>query len=309
MDLTCINTIDCKQGAVRAVRFNVDGAYCLTCGSDKKLKLWNPYRSLLLKTYGGHANEVLDAAGSCDSGQILSCSSDKSIILWDVSTGQPLRRLRTHASAVCCVKFNEESTLAISGSHDNTVAIWDLKSRKNEPIQILNEAKDCINAIQVTDYEIITGSVDCSVRRYDIRAGQMFADFVGAPITSVSLTHDGQCILISAADNSVKLFDKTTGEMLAEYIGHRTDDMNVESAVITNDNYVFSGSITGELWCWDLISAKVVKRYDHTLHKVLHSVAVHPRKDILLTASVNTIKVWGKPEDIVVYSNVQYEDT
>lgn len=85
--------------------------------------------------------------------------------------------------------------------------------------------------------------------------------------------------------------------------------MNIESAIITNDQYVFSGSITGELWCWDLISGNVVKRYDHTLHKVLHSISVHPKKDILLTASVNTIKVWGKPEDMQVSVNTQYEDT
>jgi mitogen-activated protein kinase organizer 1 len=35
-------TLDCKQGAVRAVRYNVDGNYCITCGSDKSVKLWNP---------------------------------------------------------------------------------------------------------------------------------------------------------------------------------------------------------------------------------------------------------------------------
>lgn len=157
----------------------VDGGYCLTCGSDRKLKLWNPYRGLLLKTYAGHGNEVLDAAGSCDSGQIVSCSSDKSVILWDVSTGQPLRRFRGHASTVSCVKYNEESTLAVSGSHDNTVALWEVKSRRHEPVHVLKEAKDCINSIQVTDHEIITASVDCSIRRYDVRVGRMFADFVG----------------------------------------------------------------------------------------------------------------------------------
>lgn len=47
-------------------KFSVDGSYLLTCGSDKKLKLWNPLTGLLLKTYGGHANEVTDAVGSCD---------------------------------------------------------------------------------------------------------------------------------------------------------------------------------------------------------------------------------------------------
>ena len=31
---------DCQQGAVRAVRFNVDGDYVITSGSNKTIKLW-----------------------------------------------------------------------------------------------------------------------------------------------------------------------------------------------------------------------------------------------------------------------------
>jgi len=45
----------------------VDGEYCLTCGSDKKIKLWNPFKELCLKTYAGHGDCVMDACGSCDS--------------------------------------------------------------------------------------------------------------------------------------------------------------------------------------------------------------------------------------------------
>ncbi|CAG9863342.1 unnamed protein product [Phyllotreta striolata] len=299
MDLECLNTIDCKQGAVRAVRFNVDGSYCLTCGSDKKIKLWNPYKSLLLKTYGGHGNEVLDACGSCDSSQIVSSSSDKSIIVWDVSTGQPTRRLRGHAASVTCVKYNEESTIVISGSLDNTVMCWDVKSRSQDPVQTLKDAKDCVTSLQITDHEILAGSVDCSFRRYDLRNGKCDSDFVGAPVISLCFSHDGQCILAGSADNTVRLFDKTTGEMLGEYLGHKTHDMNVESAIITNDNFVLSGSITGEMWCWDLVSAEVVNKFIHTPNKVLNSLSVHPRKDLVMTASVGTVKVWGTPEDLI----------
>lgn len=297
MDIKCLNTIDCNQGAVRAVRFNVDGSYCLTCGSDKKIKLWNPYRKLLLKTYGGHGNEVLDACGSCDSSQIVSCSSDKSVIVWDVSTGQPLRRLRGHAATVTCVKYNEESTVAVSGSLDNTVMCWDVRSRAQTPIQTLKEAKDCISSVRVTDHEILTGSVDCSVRRYDLRNARCDADFVGAAITSVSFSHNGQCILVSSADNCVRLLDKTSGELLGEYTGHKIDNTNIESDIITNDNYVLSGSVSGELWCWDLVSSEVKHKFIHTRNKVLNSLSVHPRKDIVLTSSVTTIKLWGEPEE------------
>lgn len=299
MDLQCLNTIDCNQGAVRAVRFNVDGSYCLTCGSDKKIKLWNPYKKLLLKTYGGHGNEVLDASGSCDSSQIVSCSSDKSVIVWDVSTGQPLRRLRSHAASVTCVKFNEESTMAISGSIDNTVMCWDTRSRAQVPFQVMKEAKDSITSLKVTDHEILTGSVDCSVRRYDLRNARCDADFVGAAITSVSLSHDGQCVLVNSSDNIARLLDKSSGELLGEFTGHKIDNMNIESDILNDDNCVVSGSKTGELWCWDLVSAEVKHKLIHTPGKVLNSLSVHPRKDIILTASVMTIKVWGESMETV----------
>jgi len=39
-----------------------------------------------------------------------------------------------------------------------------------------------------------------------------------ATVTCVSLTGDGQCILISTLDNSLYLIDKATGELLNEYV-------------------------------------------------------------------------------------------
>lgn len=48
MDYKLIRTIDCNQGALRAVRYNVDGNYCLTCGSDRKIRLINPTSGLFL---------------------------------------------------------------------------------------------------------------------------------------------------------------------------------------------------------------------------------------------------------------------
>jgi WD40 repeat protein len=42
-------SFDCNQGAIRAVRYNVDGNYCLSCGSDRKIKLFNPKTGLMIK--------------------------------------------------------------------------------------------------------------------------------------------------------------------------------------------------------------------------------------------------------------------
>ncbi|KAK9499098.1 hypothetical protein O3M35_003607 [Rhynocoris fuscipes] len=296
MDYRNLRTISCNQGAVRKVRFNIDGMYCITCGSDKSIKLWNPHKNLFLKTYSGHGNEVLDACGSCDSSNLLSGGADRSVIYWDVATGKPLRRLRVHVSKVCCVKFNEESTIGFSGSVDNSVMIWDLRSHNFQPIQILKEAKDSITSLHVTDFEIVTSSLDCRIRRYDIRAGSMYTDFIAEPVIWTSLTQDGQCYIISTSNNRILLLDKNTGELLNEYSGHSTGDFHIENASDRRDRYIISGSVDNAVYCWDLIGCKIVNKLIHDGKYAVHSLNVHPTGSYLMTATQTAVHLWGEQQ-------------
>uniref|UniRef100_A0A8B9P2T0 WD repeat domain-containing protein 83 n=1 Tax=Apteryx owenii TaxID=8824 RepID=A0A8B9P2T0_APTOW len=231
----------------------VDGNYCLTCGSDKSLKLWNPHKGTLLRTYHGHGYEVLDAAGSFDNSQLCSCSADKTVALWDVATGQVVRKFRGHAGKVSCVQFNEEATVIVSGSIDSTVRCWDCRSRRPDPVQVLDEAKDGVSSVKVSDHEILSGSVDGRVRRYDLRAGQLYSDYVGSPITSVCFSKDGQCVLAASLDSTLRLLDKDTGELLGEYTGHRSTTYKLDCVLSEQDTHVGSASEDGKVYFWDLV--------------------------------------------------------
>uniref|UniRef100_A0A3B3VPA8 WD repeat domain-containing protein 83 n=1 Tax=Poecilia latipinna TaxID=48699 RepID=A0A3B3VPA8_9TELE len=208
-----LRTINCQQGAVRAVRFNVDGNYLLSCGSDKSLKLWSVGRGTLLKTYSGHGYEVLDADSSYDNSQLCSCSSDKTVILWDVATGQVTRKLRGHAGKVNCVQFNEEATVILSGSIDGTVRCWDTKSRRNEPIQVLDEARDSISSLKVSQHELLTGSVDGRVRRYDLRMGQYTGHKMKGYKLDCCLSSKDTHVLSCSEDGHVYCWDLVEGSL------------------------------------------------------------------------------------------------
>ncbi|XP_015585144.1 WD repeat domain-containing protein 83 [Cephus cinctus] len=294
MEFKFVSSIDCKQGAVRAVRFSVDGSYCITCGSDRKLKLWNPYRCALLKTYGGHGAEVSDACASCESSQIVSSGMDKSVILWDVATGTPVRRLRGHVGPVTTVRFNEESTMAVSGSRDNAVMCWDVRSKAIEPVQTLRDAKDTISSVRVSDHEILSASFDGKIRRYDIRVGEVLTDAIGEDITCASFTRDGQCIVASCADGVVRLIDKDSGELLGEFTGHDANNLCLESSVDYQDTHIISGSGDGKLWIWELVNQKVVAKLsevEDSKHPTV-SLSVHPQKNCFLVASGSKISMW-----------------
>ncbi|KAG2470426.1 WD repeat domain-containing protein 83 [Polypterus senegalus] len=291
-----LRTVDCKQGAVRAVRFNVDGNYCLTCGSDKSLKLWNPYRGILLKSYTGHGYEVLDADGSFDNSQLCSCGSDKTVILWDVASGQVIRKFRGHAGKVNCVRFNEEASVIISGSIDSSVRCWDTRSRRPEPIQIMDEAKDGVSSLQVSEQEILTGSVDGRVRRYDLRVGQLFSDFIDSPVTSVSFSKDGQCMLSSSLDSTLRLIDKDTGELLGEYTGHKNSKYKLDCCFSDKDTHVGSCSEDGKVYFWDLVEGSLALAFSIG-SGVVQSLSFHPRESKLLTAMEGNVQLWGKQSD------------
>ncbi|NWT09503.1 WDR83 protein, partial [Vireo altiloquus] len=337
-----MQTLQCGQGAVRAARFNADGNYCLTCGSDKTLKLWNPHKGTALRTYQGHGYEVLDAAGSFDNSQICSGGADKAVALWDVTTGQVVRKYRGHAGKVNCVQFNEEATVIVSGegvvwggppctpipfssplnppfppgSIDSTVRCWDCRSRRPDPIQVLDEAKDGISSLKLSGHEILTGSVDGRVRRYDLRAGQLYSDYIGSPITSVYFTKDGQCVLAASLDSTLRLLDKDTGELLGEYgppdplrspggsgvprltprvppryTGHRSTTYRLDCVLNELDTHVGCASEDGHVYFWDLVEGSLALSLP-VGQGVVQSLAFHPRLPCLLVATQGQVTLW-----------------
>lgn len=291
-----LRTIDCRQGAVRAVRFNLDGNYFLSCGSDKSLKLWSSSRGTLLKVYSGHGYEVLDADSSFDNSQICSCSSDKTVILWDVASGQVTRKLRGHAGKVNCVQFNEEATVMLSGSIDGTVRCWDTRSRRQEPIQILDEARDSVSSLKVAQHELLTGCVDGRVRRYDLRMGQLHVDFISSPITCVCFTQDGQCTLSSSLDSTLRLLDKSSGEMLGEYKGHKMKGYKLDCCLSHKDTHVLSCSEDGHVYFWDLVEGSLSLKLP-VGKAVVQSLSFHPSEPRLLTALEGRVQLWAAEEE------------
>ena len=67
--------------------------------------------------------------------------------------------------------------------------------------------------------EIVAGSVDGTVRRFDIRSGMLYSDNLGQAVTQVALSHDGNCVLASCLEVGLRLLDMGSGELLARYAG------------------------------------------------------------------------------------------
>ena len=198
----------------------------MTGSTDRQIRIFNPSSASSqnknkqgpIQTYSAHGYEVLDLAVTEGNDKFISVGGDKTVFLWDVATAQTLRRWNGHAGRVnSCAWGGAEESVAVTGSYDSTVKMWDTKSRSERPLMTLTDAKDSISSVQVTGWEIVAGSVDGRVRTYDIRTGQMDADVIGHPVTSVSVAKTNDSYLVSTLDSTIRLMDKRDGKLLQAF--------------------------------------------------------------------------------------------
>ncbi|KAG7539215.1 WD40 repeat [Arabidopsis suecica] len=282
------------EGAVLAARFNGDGNYALTCGKDRTIRLWNPHRGILIKTYKSHGREVRDVHVTSDNAKFCSCGGDRQVYYWDVSTGRVIRKFRGHDGEVNAVKFNDSSSVVVSAGFDRSLRVWDCRSHSVEPVQIIDTFLDTVMSVVLTKTEIIGGSVDGTVRTFDMRIGREMSDNLGQPVNCISISNDGNCVLAGCLDSTLRLLDRTTGELLQVYRGHISKSFKTDCCLTNSDAHVIGGSEDGLVFFWDLVDAKVVSKFRaHDL--VVTSVSYHPKEDCMLTSSVDgTVRVWKK---------------
>ncbi|CAD6582460.1 MAG: hypothetical protein CYPHOPRED_002040 [Cyphobasidiales sp. Tagirdzhanova-0007] len=274
------------KGPAHVAIFNAGGSYILSGGQDRSIKLVNAESGAIINTYSGHGYEVLSLAVAHDNSRFASCGGDRSALYWDVPSSTIIKRFSGHTGRINSVAFNSESSVLASASFDATVRLWDLRSQQARPIQVLQEARDSVTCVFIGDREIIASSVDGHVRTYDLRMGQLQADFFDQPITSVSLTKDAQTMLVTTLGSALHLMDRQDGSELQRYDGHKNASYRIHSCFGAGEASILTGDEEGKLWKWDLTDGKHVLLSLKIAEKSLLWVEQYPGndKDIFVTA-------------------------
>ena len=84
------------KGFVNSLKYSGDGSKFLSCGVDKRIKIWDGgtgelVKGAAMKKDGGHTGSVYDACWSPDNSQIFSVSADKTCRLLDVQSRECIK--------------------------------------------------------------------------------------------------------------------------------------------------------------------------------------------------------------------------
>ncbi len=200
--------------------------------------------------------------------------------------------------SINAVAANEEFTLLATGSYDRSIKCWDLRSQNRSAIQELQGCTDSVSSVVVEQgNSILAGCIDGVVRTFDLRTGQLVEDRLHAPVTSIAISDDQDCILANclASDGQparLILLKRSSGKQLVALDGHVNVHYSLRGCLFKGDSTVVSGSEDGHIYMWDILGGTLLQILEgHT--KAVSQVVSHHEEAMMVSASYDgKVVVW-----------------
>ncbi|KAJ2778438.1 hypothetical protein H4R18_004598 [Coemansia javaensis] len=293
-----VHRLSRHTGSANAAVFDATGDYVVSGGQDRRVLLSSASSGQLVQSYEGHGWPVQGVAVAPGGAQLASCGGDRLVFVWDVGSAQVSRRLPGHEQRVDCVAFGDTGAVVASGSFDKTVCIWDLRAAAaRAPLQVLRESRDGVASLAMAGPEIVAGSIDGCVRTYDLRAGRVLEDALGAAVVSAAPADSaGRLLVVGCMDSAVRLLDRKAspgaGDAVATFTGHKCSEYRIRCDA--NDAVAVSGSEDGAVYVWDVAGAAQPRSRLSGHTGIVNSVVLHPRSNAMVSAaSDGSVIVWG----------------
>ena len=263
-------TVKGHQDTLWSVCISPNRRFLATGSADRTVRLWDLSGNLIIELKG-HQDEVWSVCFSPDSQFVASGSSDRTVRVWDLS-GNPIAELKGHQGPVWSVCFSPDGRFLATGSRDRTAQLWKLSplnkggqggnASGNQMMTILTGHQDAVTSVcfRPDGRFLATGSLDRTVRVWDLSAKQIVLRGHRGPVESVCFSPDSQLIATVSDDRSLRLWD-LSGKPIGAFRAHQGP---VESVCFSPDGrFLATGSDDRTAKLWNLSGKQIAEFTGH----------------------------------------------
>ncbi|GMH67959.1 hypothetical protein TrST_g4181 [Triparma strigata] len=187
---------------------------------------------------------------------------------------------------VLCLSYNEEGTALFSAGQDKTITSWKVDSLKTDSLYHLKGHQAGISCIDVGKDILVSGSLDQTVKVWDLKEKHQITSFKEhkGTLLSVALTPDCETVASSARDGSVRVWEARTGLQFHKIVGFsHSYDTNILS-FSPDGSMLAAGSNDDAVRVWE--TSRYTIRHVIMEHKnEVTSVSFHPSGEMLVSGS------------------------
>jgi len=145
---------------------------------------------------------------------------DLEVDVADMQGTYDLDVLQDHAGAINCMAVSEDGSILATGSDDNTVRLWTAKAPRCDCIGILAGHENYITCVVIEEIFVISGSVDRTLRKWDMATCVCLAVLTGHEERINRLISTGDFVFSTSTDATVRCWEIDEGRCIREFAGH-----------------------------------------------------------------------------------------
>eukprot|EP01113_Clastostelium_recurvatum_P038809 TRINITY_DN584_c0_g1_i2.p1 TRINITY_DN584_c0_g1~~TRINITY_DN584_c0_g1_i2.p1 ORF type:complete len:573 (+),score=127.46 TRINITY_DN584_c0_g1_i2:250-1719(+) len=259
---------------------------------------------------------------------MVTGSDDRTIRVWDLERGKTALTYRGHKEGVRCLQFDRSKSLLLSGSQDKQILMWKLPSddimqsisssasssnnKRNSRLNINNANNNgtpsdypeltsptssllghegTVTCLQFKDSLLVSGSVDRSIRMWDLPTSKFLYTLEGHKDRVRCLQiHDNNVLISGSGDNTVRVWDLRAANDVQARATLKGHSCTVVSLQAQGHRLVTASSDT-TIGVWDLrnTSSMITSYKEHTNY-VLCVQFDHDR--MVSGSGDKTVKIW-----------------
>uniref|UniRef100_A0A6A7FYM9 Actin-interacting protein 1 n=1 Tax=Hirondellea gigas TaxID=1518452 RepID=A0A6A7FYM9_9CRUS len=199
------------------VRYSNNGEYFASCGSDKKIVLFDGESGDKIKEFSpSHTGSIYSLSWSPDDSKILTCGGDKTVKMWNVESGSVEKTFtfgkEMSSMQVSCLWLGE---YLISVSLSGDINFLDVDN-PSTPKKIWSGHQSSIDSIDVSPdgSAVYSGDRDGRICRFECKTSEVEplkgTGHAGSPIVKLAVSCDGSKLYSVGFDNKLFVSDTTT---------------------------------------------------------------------------------------------------